>query len=253
MIKVDYIENQKILVSDFDGTFYTDENSIRVNCCSIEQFIKEGNIFVLSSGRSLKSLTKKVNEYNIPYSYLSCSDGSFLFDNKGILHFASLISHDVVSIFSNLEKLNKHKRIDYTYVDDYSEKYDNKKLLGSIAFIIDEENINREYMIEFKKIREKHPEYQYDVYGYDGEYYFLIRPHGVSKSSPIEYLEELHRIPKENIFTIGDNTNDKELIRDYNGYRIGDNKDIIDVSLNKYGAVYELVSDIENKKALKRW
>lgn len=242
-----------ILVSDYDGTFYTDEHNIIINCEKVEKFIKEGNLFVLSSGRSLKSIMGKVNEYNIPFSYLSCSDGSFLFDENRSMHFAYTMSHEVKNEFKELEELNRHKRLEYTYPDDYYTEYDKFKILGSLAFTIDEDKINKEFLDTFEKLKKEHTEYQYDVYGYDGVYYYLIRPHGVNKSSPIIYLEEKYEIPRENIYTIGDNTNDKELIRDYNGYRIGNNKDIIDVSLKEYNAVHELIDDIENKKVLKRW
>ena len=243
----------KVLVSDYDGTFYTDESNIRINCEVIRRFISEGNMFVLSSGRSLNSLMDKVNEYNIPYTHLSCCDGSFLFDKEKLLMYANTVSHDVKDIFSELAKLKRHKRIEYANPEDYSVEYDKLKLIGSVAFTLNEDKVDREFMRAFRKIRDEHPEYQYDIYGYDREFYYLIRPHGVSKASPIKYLEEHYGINKEDIYTIGDNTNDKELIYYYNGYRIGDNKDILDVSLNKYNTVYELVNDIENKKVLKRW
>ena len=38
-----------ILVSDYDGTFDRKKSDIKINCQSIASFIKEGNIFVLSS------------------------------------------------------------------------------------------------------------------------------------------------------------------------------------------------------------
>ena len=243
----------QVLVSDYDGTFDTNENDIKINCEKIEEFIKNGNLFVLSSGRSFENLSGKVKEYNIPYSFLSCSDGSFLFDNHGIMHYAGLISHDVVNICSKLEELNRHKKFEYTYPKVYSSDYHRFELLGSVAFTIEEDKINNEFVKTFEEIKNSHPEYQYDVYGYKGTYFYLIRPIGVSKSTPIEYIEEKYDISKSDIYTIGDNVNDKELIRDYNGYRIGNNKDIIDVSLKEYNAVHELISDIQNKKVLKRF
>ena len=119
--------------------------------------------------------------------------------------------------------------------------------------MIDKKYIDEEFINIFKSIKEKYPKFQYNTYGYNDTYYYLIRPLGVSKSSPIKYLEDKYELDKRSIYTIGDNTNDYELIRDYNGFRIGNNKDIVDVSLKKYNAVYELVDDINNKKVLKRW
>jgi len=243
----------KLLVSDYDGTFYTNKENIYINCQKVKEFIENGNMFVLSSGRSYDSLINKVNEYNIPYSYLACADGSFLFDRERRMHYANIISHDVVKIIEKLKSYKKHKRLEYTNPFNYNEEYNEKFLLASVTLTIDEDKIDDKFTNEFNKIKENHPEYQYDVYGYDKEYFYLIRPIGVSKTSPIKYLEELHNLNKSDIYTIGDNTNDYELIRDYNGYRIGDNNDIIDVSLDKYNAVYELIDDINKEKVLKRW
>ena len=243
----------KILVSDYDGTFDTSENDIRINCKKIKEFMENGNLFVLSSGRSLKSLSNKADELDIPYSFLSCADGSFLFDSKKSLHFAYTLSHDVISEFDELIKLNKHLKFEYAYPDDYTEEYNKFKLLGSLAFTIEKDKIDLDFIYTWKELTRKYPNYQYDVYGYDGLLFYLIRPHGVSKSSPIEYLEGRYEVPRNEIYTIGDNVNDKELIRDYNGYRIGNNKKIIKVALNEYNSVHELIDDIENKKVLKRW
>lgn len=243
----------EVLVSDYDGTFYTNEKDIYINCKKVKEFIENGNIFVLSSGRSYESLIKKVNEYNIPYNYLACADGSFLFDSEKRMHYAYTMSHDVIKIVDELKKCNNYKKIEYTNPLSYNTEYDEEKILGSVTLTIDKENINNMFIDKINSIKEKYPEYQYDIYGYDNTYFYLIRPNGVSKSSPIRYLEERHNLDRNNIYTIGDNTNDFELIRDYNGYRIGNNKDIIDVSLKEYNAVYELVDDINKKKVLKRW
>ena len=243
----------KLLVSDYDGTFDTSETDIKINCKKIKEFIENGNLFVLSSGRSLKSLTEKVEEHDIPYSFLSCCDGSFLYDDQRSMHFAYTISHDVINEFDELKRLNKHMKFEYSYPDDYTEEYDKFKLLGSLAFTIKNKKIDKEYLNTWRKLTKEHPEYQYDIYDYDGLTYYLIRPHGVSKASPIQYIEGRYNIDRDEIYTIGDNNNDKELIRDYNGYRIGNNPNIINVSLQQYGAVYELIDDINNKKILKRW
>ena len=71
-----------LLVSDFDGTYYLDDISILKNNLKIKEFRQKGNIFMLSSGRSFTSLKKMTEKYNIEYDYLSCCDGSILYDNN---------------------------------------------------------------------------------------------------------------------------------------------------------------------------
>ena len=55
------------------------------------------------------------------------------------------------------------------------------------------------------------------------------------KAFPIKFLQRNVFHPSEAIYTIGDNTNDKEMIRDYNGFRIGNNKDFTPEGIYKYG------------------
>ena len=85
----------KLLVSDYDGTLFTDERNMKINVKRIEEFVKEGNLFMLSSGRSFESLMGKVEEHNIPISYLATEDGSHLFDKKGTLLHEELLDLDI--------------------------------------------------------------------------------------------------------------------------------------------------------------
>ena len=71
----------KLLVSDFDDTFYTDDINVLKNIKELEKY-KKNNLFMLSSGRSFNSLKKMCLKYNIPYDYLSCCDGSILYDKN---------------------------------------------------------------------------------------------------------------------------------------------------------------------------
>ena len=79
----------QLIVCDFDGTYYTNEESILINNKYINEFRNKGNLFMLSSGRSFKSLKEMTIKYNIPYDYLSCCDGSILYDNKNNSHSGS--------------------------------------------------------------------------------------------------------------------------------------------------------------------
>lgn len=241
-----------LLASDYDGTLYTNERNMIINCKMLSTYLNNGNYFVLSSGRSQESLLGEVNKYNIPYSYLSCCDGSFLFENNRLI-YADPVSHDAVKIFDKLKRLKIDSRLEFAYPEHYATEYEKYNYIGSIALTLKKKDVDNKFIEIFEKIKMEHPEYQYDIYGYNDEVYYLVRPHGVSKAGPIKFLQEELDLSKKDIYTIGDNTNDKELIRDYNGYRIGDNPDIIDVALRKYDAVHQLIKDINDNKAIKRW
>ena len=53
--------NKKILVSDYDHTFYLNDENIENNKEAVDRFRKEGNIFVIATGRSYFDFHNKVN------------------------------------------------------------------------------------------------------------------------------------------------------------------------------------------------
>ena len=54
----------KLLVSDFDSSFYTDDINIIKNVEELNKF-KNNNLFMLSSGRSFNSLKNMCLKYSI--------------------------------------------------------------------------------------------------------------------------------------------------------------------------------------------
>ena len=60
----------KLLVCDFDGTYFKDEESILINNQEVQKWRRENNLFMLSSGRSFQSLKKMCIRYNIEYDII---------------------------------------------------------------------------------------------------------------------------------------------------------------------------------------
>lgn len=242
----------ELLVSDFDGTFSAKKSHIEINIKKVEEFIKDGNIFVLNSGRSLSSLKRKVNEYNIPYNYLATCDGMFLFDREDKLLYSTKMDEVKDERIISLIDSKLYDRLSYSYPDDYKEELEDDSEYASITLLIKGRKENTELEREFDRIKKEVTDYDFFKYIYGDEAYLTIKPKNTSKSSPIKYLEDNTNIKKENIFTIGDGCNDFEMIRDYNGYVIGRNKILNEVALGRYKAVYELVDDIKTKVIKRR-
>ena len=72
----------KILASDFDDTLFVNNKDIlEKNIKAIKEFITNGNIFCIITGRNYSYLKQDLIKYNIPYSYLICCDGAKIFNN----------------------------------------------------------------------------------------------------------------------------------------------------------------------------
>jgi len=245
----------KLLVSDYDDTFntYISDHNVKLNVRKLNEFIDNGNMFMLSSGRSFNSLMDKVQKYKIPISYLATQDGSQLFDRNGTLLFERELDTEIVDKFDHLASLGKHKEIQYGTTREYY--YEEPKLpIANINFIIDEKEITTEFNREWNRLKKENKEkYNLIRYGYQGTYYYCIKPIGIDKAKPVEELAKIVGLSKTNIFTVGDGDNDVPMIENYNGYVIGKKENANRVALKQYDEVYELIDEIEKNKVLRRW
>lgn len=200
-----------LLVSDYDDTLYTNNYSIYLNIEAIKKFRNNGNLFVISTARNFDSIKKEIKKYNIPYDYLNCINGSLLFDNKDNLLKIDYINKDNANnIFRLLEKndLNTHK---ITYYDEKNttNNLDNCVELG--ISVNDIRNIYKYYKIlsHFK-----------DDMSFEFFYNKFFIKNKKNKSDGIKDLQELIDIDSKDIYTIGDNINDLEMLQQYNGYNM---------------------------------
>ena len=241
-----------ILVSDFDCTYDKHHHDIELNRVAIQKFIEAGNYFVLSSSRPLNSLLRKVKEHDIPYNYLGTCDGNYLFDSKLNRIYSCTIPSEIVLEIKKLANIRGVEGLQYVYPTSYSINFDENEPLGSVAFVVKDENVTPEFIEMFNRLKTNYPDFQYKRDGNRGIGYYKIRPLGLSKSNPITFLGESLQIPKSDIYTIGDEENDFEMIRDFNGFRVSHNKELKEVALKRYRSVHDLVDDITNNTALKR-
>lgn len=228
-----------LLVSDYDQTVSTDDLSIRFNIKKINKFRKDGNLFMLSTGREYLSIKNEVKKWNIKYDYLSCADGTTMYDRDDKLIFISKMDKDDVKVSEFLKKQYGQKINIYDIISDNSNIPEEKVIqIFDINFIqisrditkfLDENLINSTYSANLNCIYLKHKE--------------------ASKALTIRYLENEISIEKRNIFTIGDHNNDYEMIRDYNGFTmLWGTKKAREYAIKRYLLMSGLILDIENNK-----
>ncbi len=75
---------KKILVSDYDGTFYINEDDIKNNIKKVKEFRNKNNIFVIATGRSYYDFEKKLDKYPFKYDYLILNHGATRNKKKNI-------------------------------------------------------------------------------------------------------------------------------------------------------------------------
>lgn len=213
----------KIIVSDFDNTFYTEnyEHNIKL----INEFVKKGNKFIIATGRPLFTLLPPIEGYDIKYEYLICNDGSTIYDKNLRLISAHNLDSDVASrIFDELKRDSNNTEI---YIETPYKFSTNLNCIpnGLIAKPIDK-NIAK---TSVERLRKKYPE----VFIYLSRSWINILNANVSKSTAINEVLELNKWRKEDVITIGDNNNDIAMNVDFKSYAVSDGVEEL-INISKY-------------------
>lgn len=233
----------KLLVSDFDDTFYTDDINILKNIKELEKY-KKNNLFMLSSGRSFNSLKKMCLKYNIPYDYLSCCDGSILYDKNNNIVVKYSLNEKILEEFLKLKELVNILTIQYSYPDDYYDTYLDNNIIGCNIVVL-KEMISNEFLKKFHKLKRKYPDFDFLEYTHANITYFCLKNKGINKSTTVYYLKDLLNINQNDIYTIGDNDNDYPMLKEFKGYYIGNpNQNIKNVCIKGYNQVFELIKTL---------
>ena len=195
----------KIIASDFDNTFFVkDEATLKENIEEVKKFISDGNIFIIITGRSFTNIKKEIMKNEISYSYLVCQDGANIFDKNDIC------------LISNYLPLNKNKKIteylkkeqiDYSYESAFND-YDNQNNATKITITLKPTDNKTEILENIKK--------KANVYAYVSSKHINIIDSKVNKSTALAYLIKKKYID-DSVVVIGDDINDYEMMKDYNG------------------------------------
>ena len=202
-----------ILSSDYDGTLNTRILELRKNIRELKRYRELGNIFVLNTGRSYESIMHEVEEYGIPFDYLCCNDGAVVFDE----HL------DVVNETNLTERQKNH--IKSLTVSNPSFK------IGSFYSAKEKKSIEIEHPIEIEVVRTDDHRFEdfirdLDPQNLDLSYFqwhnSLYIKNQTSKSRALDHvIAHLgSEIDSRDIYTIGDEGNDLEMIQNHRGFRM---------------------------------
>ena len=91
---------KKMLVTDYDQTFYINDNDIELNKKSVNKFMNLGNTFVIATGRSYLDLKSKQKIYNFKYYYLILNHGATIMDKTNNILLNIPIQNSITSAIS---------------------------------------------------------------------------------------------------------------------------------------------------------
>ena len=236
----------KLFVTDYDGTFYTDDKSIKDNIIMLERLQKNDFKIMISTGRSYPSIKNQIDIYHIPYDYLSCADGSIIYGKDNNILKMYVIDSKIIKPFEDFYRNLDYEEIQFSYSNGYSNllKKDDNRLLG-INVCISTNNYTKKIVDDFLKMKKKYSKYHFLNYMHPNFSYLCIKPKGIDKSSTITYLKKTNNIKNKDIYVIGDSYNDYEMIKKYHGVCMNSScVDVLNISKKIYSSVSDYIKDI---------
>lgn len=228
-----------MLVSDYDQTFYINDNDIEKNKKAVEQFQNKGNIFVIATGRSYLDFKNKLDLYNFNYDYVILNHGATILDkDNNIFANYSIDSNIIKDIY---EDLNIKESINGFNCSELESRVDfNHQNLTKINV---KYNSREEAMRINKIINDKYSNYVVSYFVNTNS--IEIISNQTNKSNAINILIERLGLSKDDIYTIGDGYSDIDMIKDFNGYAIKDSvEELKQVSIKEYESVSDLINDM---------
>lgn len=203
-----------LLVTDFDGTFY--DSNYEKNLDFVQNL--NNTHFVVATGRNFNFLKK---DLKIKCDYYICNDGGYILDKNLNLLYRNYINQDTVEIIhSRILKLN-YKDYFFDNVNECSNKIINN--INKISIRIENNTPDKDILYLLDGLD--------DVYAYISTNWINILSVESKKSNGIDFLININKY--KNIYVVGNDINDYDMIKKYNGYFISnDNIDNFNIINN---------------------
>ena len=235
----------KIIASDFDGTFCREGGIIQSDLDAVKKWREAGNLFGFSTGRYFGSIKKKAE--NMEVDFFVCSGGAAVYSNTGELIWDNPYTVDVL-----IDALDIIENYDVPYIDVTYEKKEwnlidryqknpfpeNINLIHHTGISCASPQIAKTLAAEITEKLAGKATGQYNYMNVD-----LVSP-GVTKTTGIRKLLEVTGVSEKDVITIGDQLNDYEMIRDFNGCAVVNAYEPIKAIARKlYANFTDLVND----------
>ena len=236
------MDTRKLIASDYDDTFYINDEDIEKNKIAVKEFEKKGNIFVIATGRSFLDFTNKADTYKIKYKYVILNHGATIIDNKNNIICNFPIENEVIP------KIKKELHLENTIRNfccselESRVNFEHKDLTKIHARYNTTEEAREVNEILNKKFS------KYITSYFISKNSVEVISNKTSKSNAISILKKKLNIEDKNIYTIGDGFSDIEMVRDFNGYCMKNSvEELKRIAIKQFNSVSELIKEVMEK------
>lgn len=231
----------QIIASDFDNTIYYEgkEELNKKNIEAIRNFIKEGNIFIIITGRNYTRLKKTLNENDIPYTYLVCEDGAKLFNSVDLcIDSTYLDEEEIVKVKNVLEEL----KVDYYLDDGYNKTENHGDCVKIVVRTSDQDEKEKILNAIYDKI---------NVHIYASRNHVNIIHKTVNKEYALRRLFQKENLDITKLHTVGDDLNDYEMLASFDGVVMKEHNPLLDeLGKTEYDSLSDYIEELLDKNKL---
>ena len=202
---------KKILVSDYDGTFYLNDQDIANNIKLLNTY-KDDIELIIATGRSYYDYKKKKDRYKINSKFIIINHGASILLNDKLIYnieIANCIKEKIIN------EINFDKVVNYFCCSGKDSRLDINES-GLTKIHIKFESVDYACAL-YKKVMEKYSDY-INCYFVSEKRALEIVSSLANKKDAILKIADLENIKKENVFTVGDNDTDYNMLKHFNGY-----------------------------------
>ena len=232
---------KKILISDYDLTFFINEEGIKKNIAAVKEFRNQGNLFVIATGRSYDSIKKHAKKYGFSYDYCILNHGATIIDSHdNILYNNPIDNNLLMNLFDILDLENAKK---YFCCHKLKEIHDTTNLTD-----ITKVNVLYESFAKTKEINKKINNDNDFITYINRRKTLEVVSSSTNKFCAIKKLIQMKNLNSYQVYTIGDGYSDINMIKKYNGFAIkGAIEEVKEIATKEYSNVSNLIEDIISK------
>ena len=186
-------KNKKIIISDYDQTFYINDEDIEKNKIAVSEFESKGNLFMIATGRSYLDFKNKAETYNINYSYVILNHGATIIDSNDNIIYNFPINNKIISKIE--DEVNIEKSINFFCCSALESRVDIKQ--KDLTKIHIKYNTKEEAMKISEKINNKYSQYINSYYVTTNAIEIISSK--TNKSNAIRLLTQKFNIEDKNI------------------------------------------------------
>lgn len=215
---------KKILCTDYDGTFYRNQEELKENISMSKKMMENGHKFIVVTGRSFHSFKEVLARNPMEFDYLVLCGGALIFDKSFTLLHKSLMSNfQVTSTINELVRFKSHfTNLIFVSFDGRENVYHPEQEIFKITMSV--KSIEDANLISnaLKDLRINVNVYIIPV---PNGYLVELVDNKINKSVALNFLSHQFNFNYEDIITVGDASNDFEMVRDFKGYAIENGTD----------------------------